>query len=123
MDGLYDAADDAKRFRFAMLSLKAAEPRETMINVLKTIRDVLGGYHFTNFNDIEVLDYLNRQKLTIDKKTFEAYLAKKIGEQEILDRYLTESQSIQEAFKLFGFNLADTSSVDTDSPPLATATP
>ena len=124
VDGLYDAAAAAKRFRFAMLSLKAAEPRETMISVLRTVRDVLGGYHFKDFNEIEILDYLNRQKLTLDEKTYEAYEAKKMSEQEILDRYLTESQSIQEAFKLFGFNLADPSAADTDSPPIpATATP
>ena len=123
VDGLYDPAPEAKRFRFAMLSLKAAEPRETMTNVLRTVRDVLGGYRFTDFNEIEILDYLNRQKLTISQKTMADYIAKKISEPEIMDRHLTESQSIQEAFKLFGFNLANSSSVDTDSPPIATATP
>ena len=45
----------------------------------------------------------------------------KISDQEILDKYLSESQSVQEAFKLFGFNLADSSSVDTESPPVAVA--
>ena len=123
VDGLYDAAADARRFRFALLSLKTAEPRETMINVLKTVSEVLGGYHFTNFNEIEILDYLNRQKLVINQKTLADYQAKKITEQEILDRYLTESQSVQEAFKLFGFNLADSSSIDTEGPPIAAATP
>ena len=122
VDGLYDPDPAAKRFRFAILSLKAAEPRETMVDVLKTIRDVLGGYHFTDFNDIEILDYLNRQKLTVSEKVFMDYQAKKISEEEILNRYLTESQSIQEAFKLFGFNLAN-SATDADSPPLAAATP
>jgi hypothetical protein len=34
---------------------------------------------------------------------------------------VTESQTIQEAFKLFGFNLTD--AVDADNPPIATATP
>lgn len=120
VDGLYDASADAKRFRFAMLSLKTAEPREAMINVLKIVRDVLGGYHFTDFNEIEILDYLNRQKLTLSAKILAEYRAKKITEQEILDRYLTESQSVQEAFKLFGFNLTD-SSIDTESPPVAVA--
>ncbi len=123
VDGLYDASPDARRFRFALLSLKAAQPRETMINVLKTVSEVLDGYHFSDFNEIEILDYLNRQKLVITEKVFADYRAKKITEQEILDRYLTESQSVQEAFKLFGFNLADSSALDTESPLIAAATP
>ena len=124
VDGLYDASSDARRFRFALLSLKSANPRETMINVLKTVSDVLGGYHFTDFNEIEILDYLNRQKLVINEKTLADYQSKKITAQEILNRYLTESQTVQEAFKLFGFNLADSSSVDnSEGPPIAPATP
>ncbi len=123
VDGLYDASPDARRFRFALLSLKTAQPRETIANVLKTVSAVLGGYHFTDFNEMEILDYLNRQKLVINEKTLEAYQAKKITEQEILDRYLTESQSIQEAFKLFGFNLADSSVDNAENPPIAAATP
>ena len=124
VDGLFDVSSEARRFRFALLSLKTMESRETMINALKTVRDVLGGYHFTNFSEIEILDYLNRQKLVIDQKTLADYQAKKITEQEILDRYLTESQSIQEAFKLFGFNLADSSSsADAEPRSIAAATP
>ena len=77
----------------------------------------------TDFDTIEIQDYLNRQKLVLDQKTFLAYQAKKIKEQELLDRFLTESQSIQEAFKLFGFNMPPESSTGKDSQPISSATP
>lgn len=124
VDGSYAASSDGRRFRIALLSLKASEPRETILGALKTVNNVLSGYNFKNFDEIEILDYLNRQKLVINKKTLEDYQSKKITEQEILNRYLTESQSIQEAFKLFGFNLADSSSVvDAETSAIAPATP
>jgi hypothetical protein len=89
------------------------------------VNSVLSGYNFKNFNEVEILDYLNRQKLVISQKTLEDYQSKKITEQEILDNYLTESQSVQEAFKLFGFNLAESSSVVDAEPTsaIAPATP
>ena len=124
VDGLFDSSPEARRFRFSVLSLKPAEPRETMLTVFHTVNDVLSGYHFTDFNDIEILDYLNRQKLSLDKKTLMDYQAKKISDQEILDKYLSESQSIQEAFKLFGFNLSDSTAADAvEAPAIAAATP
>ena len=122
VDGLYDGSTDVKRFRFSILSLKPAEPHDTMLAVFHTVNDVLAGYRFTDFNDIEILDYLNRQKLTVSHQTLLDYQAKKITDQQILDNYLSESQSVQEAFKLFGFNLSDTTDA-VDNPPIATATP
>ena len=122
VDGLYDTSSQDKRLRFSVLSLKPTEPRQTMLNVFHIVNDVLGGYRFTDFKEIEVLDYLNRQKLVIDREVLEDFQAKKITDQLILNRYLTESQSVQEAFKLFGFNLSD-SADNPDSPPLAPATP
>jgi hypothetical protein len=123
VDGVYNR--DERKFRFSVLSLKAEEPQETMRMVLRMVKEVLGGYKFVDFDGIEILDYLNRQKLEISQDVFEDHLAKKVSEQEILDKYLTESQTIQEAFKLFGFNLNDTA--EPEAPPVtaaaATATP
>ncbi len=122
VDGVFNRADDGNEFRFSVLSLKSEGPQESIRQVLRTASDVLGGYKFEGFSSIEILDYLNRQKLEIKKEVLLDLQAKKISEQAVLDRYLTESQTIQEAFKLFGFNLSE--SVDaTDSPPLAPAAP
>jgi hypothetical protein len=120
VDGMYDR--DAKRFRFSVLSLKPAEPKETVLEVFHTINFVLAGYKFEAFSEIEILDYLNRQKLVVPQKALADYQAKKLTDKQVLIKYLSESQSIQEAFKLFGFNLPD-ANPDTEAPPLATATP
>ena len=126
VDGLFnrgDGPDDERKFRFSVLSLKAEDPRETIIAVLKTVADVLGGYQYTHYTGIEVLDYLNRRKLEIPRQVLEDYQAKKISEQAILDKYLTESQTIQEAFKLFGFNLSDNAADTEAAAPVNAATP
>lgn len=124
VDGLYNHTDTDKTFRFSVLSLKAEEPHELMIGVLRTVSEVLKGYKFADFTHIEVLDYLNRQKLAITKEVLDQYQQKKITEQEILDKYLSESQTIQEAFKLFGFNLNESTEPAAEAPPIApTATP
>jgi hypothetical protein len=118
VDGIFNRSETGeKKFRFSVLSLKAEEPRETMSVVLRTMSDVLKGYRFTDYSGIEVLDYLNRQKLEIPLEVMLAYQDKKITEQEIFNKYLTESQTIQEAFKLFGFNLTDTA--EAEAPPIA----
>ena len=126
VDGVFVHGDGntEKKFRFSVLSLKTEEPHETMLSALRTVSEVLKGYRFNGFSSIEVLDYLNRQKLEITREVLEAYQAKQISEQEILDKYLTESQTIQEAFKLFGFNLTDTTdTAESGNPPIVTATP
>ena len=126
VDGLFnrgEGPDGERKFRFSVLSLKADEPQETIITVLKTVAKVLNGYQYTSFTGIEVLDYLNRQKLEISREVLQDYQAKKISEQEILNKYLTESQTIQEAFKLFGFNLSDTAADTEAAAPVNAATP
>ncbi len=88
-----------------MISIKSENPKKVMLNIFKTINDVLNGYSFTGFDVIEVQDYLNRKKLAVDRQTLLDYQQKKVTEEQILQKCLLESQSIQEAFKLFGFNL------------------
>ncbi len=123
VDGVFNQTGTERKFRFSILSLKTEEAHEPVLNILKTIKDVLGGYQFYDFDSIEVLDYLNRQKLEISKQVFLDYQNKKITEQEILDKYLTESQTMQEAFKLFGFNLGDAPDAAEAAPAIGAATP
>jgi hypothetical protein len=121
VDGAFNRSETQKKFRFSVLSLKTEEPHETVLEVLRTISEVLMGYRFADFTTVEILDYLNRQKLEITREVLENLQNKAISEQEILDKYLTESQTIQEAFKLFGFNLTD--AADAEAVPIAAATP
>ncbi len=126
VDGVFNRGEGAadKKFRLSVLSLKTEEPQETLLTALRTAGDVLKGYRFNNYEGIEILDYLNRQKLEIHRSVMEDYQDKKITEQAILSKYLSESQTIQEAFKLFGFNLSDNATTDAEAvPPIATAAP
>ena len=103
-DGNFSEADGKRAFRFSLLALKTDEPKETMLKIFKIANDVLKGYQYTAFEELEIQDYLNRQKLVVDKDTLVAYWKNKIKDQEILEKFLIESSSIQEAFKLFGFS-------------------
>ena len=105
VDGGFDAGPDKKSFRFSMISIKSENPKKAMSNVFKMVNDVLGGYAFTAFDTIEIQDYLNRKKLVVNRQTLLDYQQKKLTEDQIFEKCLLESQSIQEAFKLFGFNL------------------
>ncbi len=123
VDGNYVRNANGTSFRFSILSLKTSEANELMSLAFKTASDVLSGYKFTGYDKVEILDYVNRQKLEVPRNVLEEFAAKKIPMQLILDRYLSESQSIQEAFKLFGFNLVDSQDAESNNPPLVTATP
>ncbi len=123
VDGNFTQAGPVKAFRFSVLSLRTAEPGELMKQVFTTVSDVLSGYKFKGYDKVEILDYVNRQKLDVPMQAMEDFASKKISVQVILDRYLSESQSIQEAFKLFGFNLVDAKDAETNNPPIITATP
>lgn len=106
VDGVFDEQNGRRSFRFSVIGLKSSEdPHATILNVFNVVNQVLGGYKYAAFDAIEIQDYLNRLKLVIDRQTMLDYQQKKIGQTEILERFLTESQSIQEAFKLFGFTL------------------
>ncbi len=106
VDGNYGVYGGKRTLRFSVIGLKASEdPHATVINVLKVVNAVIGGYKFVDFDTIEIQDYLNRLKLVLDRQTLIDYQEKKISEAQLLERFLTESQSIQEAFKLFGFTL------------------
>ena len=105
MDGAFDTGDGRRSFRFSLIALRSENPHEMILSIFNTVNKVLEGYKYTDFDTIEIHDYLNRQKLVVDKATLIDYQKKKITEAQILDRFLVESQSIQEAFKLFGFNV------------------
>ena len=104
VDGVFENFQGKKDYRFSILSMKSEDPKETMLGVFKTVNEVLAGYKFTGFDQIEIQDYLNRQKLVLDRETLLNYQRHKIKDSDILDRFLQESQSVQDAFKLFGFN-------------------
>ena len=112
VDGHFREEAGRKIFRFSMIGLKSEDPKTNILNIFRTVNAVLAGYAFKGFDLIEIQDYLNRQKLVIDRQTLLDFQNKKITETQILQRYLTESQSIQEAFKLFGFTLPSDSTED-----------
>ncbi len=121
VDGVFEDYKGKKEYRFSILSMKSEDPKQTMLNVFKTVNDVLDGYHFTDFDQIEIQDYLNRQKLVLDRETLLSYQKNKIKDADIIKRYLQESQTVQEAFKLFGFSGVDgvPGQVPVESPPVS----
>lgn len=116
VDGNFNQAHGLRTFRFSILSLKSTDPKDTMREVFKTVNDVLQGYQYTDFDGIEIQDYLNRQKLVINKGILLAYQKKEITDSQILEKYLVESSSVQEAFKLFGFAAPQDSTTPSASP-------
>ena len=121
VDGVFNNETDKRSFHFSIISIKSEDPKKVILGVFKTINETLMGYSFTAFDAIEVQDYLNRKKLVVDRQTLLDYQLKKVTEDQIMAKCLLESQSIQEAFKLFGFNLPQ-DSADKDIAPRA-ATP
>jgi hypothetical protein len=115
VDGTFEEKDGRRDFRFSLIALKSDDPRQIMLDAFRMVNTVLRGYDFKEFNTVEIHDYLNRQKLVVESHIFLEYQEKKITEDEILDRYLVESQSIQEAFKLFGFSMPQESG-ETEAP-------
>ena len=110
-DGAYNPSD--RHFRLAVLVLKPGDPRESMTQMLKIAAQVLSGYKYRNYDFVEIQDYMNRQKLLVPREALVKFSQKKLTADEVLRRYLVESQSIQEAFKLFGFNIPPQ---DSDTP-------
>ncbi len=105
VDGVFEQEEGKRDFHFSVIALKTENPREMILSVFKIVNAVLQGYQFTDFDSIEIQDYLNRQKLVLKKQSLLDYQQKKMTDKELLDKFLMESQSIQEAFKLFGFTL------------------
>ena len=105
VDGAFEKEEEKRGFHFSIIALKTEDPRGMILSIFKIVNTVLQGYQFTDFELIEIQDYLNRQKLVLNKQVLLDYQQKKITDKELLDKFLMESQSIQEAFKLFGFSL------------------
>ncbi|HXV19313.1 MAG TPA: hypothetical protein VD883_04470 [Candidatus Omnitrophota bacterium] len=117
VDGTYQVKDGERVFDFSLIALKFTSPKEMIMNVFKTATEVLKGYKFQNYDKIEIQDYLNRQKLIVEREMVQQYQDKKIKDEAILEKCLVESQSIQEAFKLFGFTMPqDTNGQETPAP-------
>ena len=123
IDGAYEEEAGKRSFRFSMISIKSEDPKKIVLGIFNTINDVLKGYSFNVFDTIEVQDYLNRKKLVVDRQTLLDYQMKKITADQILQQCLLESQSIQEAFKLFGFNLPQEAADNKDAAVPRPATP
>ncbi len=102
MDGSYEPEE--KNFRFSYVSLKPTDPKQLLLDVFHQANQVLKAYQFTDFKALEILDYMHRQKLTIDAKAIQQYQDKKITDDDVFSRFVSQSATMQEAFKLFGFN-------------------
>ena len=123
VDGLFDNAPGKRSFRFSMISIKSGDPKKNIANIFDIFSTVLKGYSFKEYEKAEIQDYLNRKKLIVDRQTVSDYQAKRITMDQIFEKCLVQSQSIQEAFKLFGFNPPKESAVDKDAATPRPATP
>jgi hypothetical protein len=121
VDGNFEVKDGRREFHFAVIALKADDPRQLVLDIFKVVNGVLKGYQFTGYDVIEIQDYMNRQKLVVGRQAILDYQAKKLTDEQLLQSFLVESQSIQEAFKLFGFTLPKEN--NGKEAPVAAATP
>lgn len=115
VDGSFDTAYGKRSFRFSILSLKADRSDTLMRRVFRMATAVLQGYKFTDYDDLEIQDYLNRRRLIVERDVVLQFLAKKVSEDEIVEQFVTEAPAIHEAFKLFGIDLPDTNTPDGQS--------
>lgn len=120
VDGSFDKSEGHATFRISVIALKAYDSKRLVLDIFKIVNTVLSGYHFNDFDAVEIQDYLNRQKLVVDRETILKYQKKGITDAELLEQFLLESQSIQEAFKMFGFNVTQDSS---DKEPMINSNP
>jgi len=104
VDGAFHEEHGKRIFRFSLIALKLDRSHQNILNVFRTVNEVFAGYQFASFDELEVNDYLNREKLVVDPQTLLDYRTKKISDNQLLEKCLQESQSVQEAFKLFGFS-------------------
>ncbi len=119
VEGAYRRVSGKRIFHFSIVSLKAEEPHETILAVFKSALETLNAYRYDDFNEIQVEDYLNRQKLTVTRAIFLDYKAKKITDEELLDRYVAETSYPQGGIRLFGFDLTQDSADAPQAPATA----
>lgn len=105
VEGAFEQVESRRTFHISILALQPADSKQTVLEAFKTASQVIQSYHFQDFDQILIQDYLNRQKLVVDKKTLLLFQKKKISEAQILERFLIRSDSAREAFKLFGFDV------------------
>ena len=105
-DGSYEKSGSKKIFQFSVIALKKEETADTLSTAFKVVSQVLGGYRFNDFDEVEIKDYSGRKKLVIPKDALLLYQTKKIKFEEILKRYTSEFDTAQDAFKLFGFSFS-----------------
>lgn len=110
VDGHFLEKDGKRTFRFSLIALQAGDPDRVILTALRVTAQVLKSYRFEKFDELEIQDYFNRQKLVLTRDVLRRFQDKKMTETELLDGYLEESQSIQEVFKLFGFKQTDEAS-------------
>lgn len=121
VDGHLDKSRGRRVFRYSVIAFKADEPRRMILELFKVVNAVLAGYKYADYDAVEIQDYFNRQRLSIDRQSMLDYQAKKLKDEEVLDRFVKESQSVQEAFKLFGFNLPQDPQAQEQEPPVLAA--
>jgi hypothetical protein len=104
MDGAFDAKDGNRTLRFSYVLLKPENPKKMLLDVFHQAAKVIDFYKFKNYDKIEVLDYMNRQRLSLKTEEVDAFIAKKLSDNDLMARHISQSASVQEAFKLFGFS-------------------
>ncbi len=105
-DGSYENTGGKRTFQFSIIDFKKETSNDTVTGIFKTVNHVLEGYQFDVFDEIQIKDYAARKKLVVDRQTLLDYQKKKVTLEQILARNLTEFDTAQDAFKLFGFNLS-----------------
>ena len=119
VDGNYDRSHGKRSFTFAVIALRKEDPIQMMLSIFSEISAVIEGYKFEDYDRVEIQDFINRRKLIVDRQTLTLYQQKKISEQELIERCLVESQSMQEALKLVGFVTPQDASDDAPASPAA----
>ncbi len=110
-DGKYFKDEKNNRvFEFSILTFKQENSKDNILDVLRTVRDVIVGYQYDNFDQIVIRDLIHNRRLVIGRSTMKIFEAKQISEEDLLKTRLVSDTGRPSAFKnaleVFGFNIS-----------------
>jgi len=110
-DGRFSRDIGGGTFEVSILNFQPEKSHENLLKTLRTVRDVLGGYQYEEYNWVIIRDLLTAKKITLDRNTVKSFWDKEITEEEIIDGFLTadvgQAQVFKNALEVFGFTQAE----------------
>lgn len=110
-DGTFRQSEEGKRyFEFSILTLEKEETIQNIRKLLETLRDVIPGYHYENYDGVIIRDLLNLKILKLDREDLESFHKKKMSSEDLIKRLKGDtdrSKLFKEALEVFDYTKAN----------------